>query len=129
MIYIVCGCLIMVVGLIWLISPAKKPNRLYGYLSYLAQVNQASFKFAQKRASCYCLLFGLIQVVIGLVIHMLNADRFFIIWLLTLFIFIISPIIWTEKSLKKFLEQRHELPADYVEPDKVKHHWTKGFKD
>lgn len=119
----------MAVGLIWLISPAKRPNQIYGYLSYLAQVNKASFKFAQRRASFYCLLFGFIQFVIGLIIHLLNADRFFLIWLLTFYIFIILPIVWTEKSLQKFLKARNELPPDYVEPDKVKHHRTKGFKD
>lgn len=129
MIYIACGSVMMVVGLIWLISPAKRPNQIYGYLSYLAQVNKASFKFAQRRASLYCLLFGFIQFVIGLIIHLLNADRFFLIWLLTFYIFIILPIVWTEKSLQKFLKARNELPPDYVEPDKVKHHPTKGFKD
>lgn len=39
------------------------------------------------------------------------------------------PIVCTEKSLQKFLIARHELPADYIEPDKVKHHRTKGFRD
>lgn len=129
MIYIACGSVMMAVGLIWLISPAKRPNQIYGYLSYLAQVNKASFKFAQRRASLYCLLFGFIQFVIGLIIHLLNADRFFLIWLLTFYIFIILPIVWTEKSLQKFLKARNELPPDYVEPDKVKRHRTKGFKD
>ncbi len=119
----------MVVGLIWLIKPAKTPNRVYGYLSYLAQVNKASFKFAQKMASLYCLLFGFIQFILGLAIHFLHWDRYFLIWLLTFYIFILLPIVWTEKSLKKFLLQHHALPADYVDPDQVKHERTKGFRD
>ncbi|EEJ72357.1 hypothetical protein HMPREF0548_0776 [Lactobacillus ultunensis DSM 16047] len=118
-----------VIGILWLISPAKKPNRIYGYLSYLAQVNKESFKFAQKRASWYLILFGLIQVVIGLIIHFLNWDRYFLIWLLTFYLFILLPIIFTEKSLKAFLIKRHELPYDYVDPDQVKRQRTKGFRD
>lgn len=129
MIYIFCGSLIIAVGIIWLISPAQRPNRLYGYLSYLAQVNKDSFKFAQRRASLYCLLFGGIQVILGLLIRFLNWDRYFLFWLLTFYFFILFPIIWTEKNLKKFLIKRHELPKDYVDPDKVKHKRTKGFKD
>ncbi|MBU3827932.1 MAG: SdpI family protein [Candidatus Lactobacillus pullistercoris] len=129
MIYVACGSLMMAVGLIWLISPAKKPNRLYGYLSYLSQTNQASFKFAQKRSSLYFLLFGFIQIILGLAIHMVHFDRFFMLWLLTFYIFPLLPMIFTEKSLKKFLAQKGELPHDYVDPDKVKHQKTKGFKD
>lgn len=129
MIYVACGSLMMAVGLIWLISPAKKPNRLYGYLSYLSQTNQSSFKFAQKRSSLYFLLFGFIQIILGLAIHMVHFDRFFMLWLLTFYIFPLLPMIFTEKSLKKFLAQKGELPHDYVDPDKVKNQKTKGFKD
>lgn len=97
MIYVACGSVMMVIGILWLISPAKKPNRIYGYLSYLAQVNKDSFKFAQKRASLYLLLFGFIQVLLGVCIHLLNWDHYFLIWLLTFYIFILLPIVWTEK--------------------------------
>ena len=129
MIYVACGSVMMVIGILWLISPAKKPNRIYGYLSYLAQVNKDSFKFAQKRASLYLLLFGFIQVLLGVCIHLLNWDHYFLIWLLTFYIFILLPIVWTEKSLKSFLQKRGELPSDYVDPDKVKKTRTKGFRD
>ncbi|ADX70566.1 SdpI family protein [Lactobacillus helveticus] len=129
MIYVACGSIMAVIGIIWLISPAKKPNRIYGYLSYLAQVNKDSFKFAQRRASLYCILFGLIQVAIGVIIHYLNWDRYFLIWLLTFYLFILLPIVFTEKSLKSFLSELHELPHDYVDPDQVKRQRTKGFRD
>ncbi|MCO0806654.1 SdpI family protein [Lactobacillus helveticus] len=129
MIYVACGSIMSVIGIIWLISPAKKPNRIYGYLSYLAQVNKDSFKFAQRRASLYCILFGLIQVAIGVIIHYLNWDRYFLIWLLTFYLFILLPIVFTEKSLKSFLSELHELPHDYVDPDQVKRQRTKGFRD
>ena len=129
MIYVACGSIIAVIGIIWLISPAQKPNRIYGYLSYLAQVNKDSFKFAQRRASLYCILFGLIQVAIGVIIHYLNWDRYFLIWLLTFYLFILLPIVFTEKSLKSFLSELHELPHDYVDPDQVKRQRTKGFRD
>ena len=60
---------------------------------------------------------------------MVHFDRFFMLWLLTFYIFPLLPMIFTEKSLKKFLAQKGELPHDYVDPDKVKHQKTKGFKD
>lgn len=129
MIYIASGSLVLVVGLIWLISPAKKPNPIYGYLSYLAQTNQESFKFAQKMASRYCMLYGSIQIALGLLIKCLNWDRYFMIWLLTFYIFFIFPIMSTERSLKKFLLRKHALPHDYIDPDKQKRERTKGFRD
>ncbi len=101
MIYVACGSVMMVIGIIWLISPVKRPNRIYGYLSYLAQVNKESFKFAQKRASWYCILFGLIQAVIGVIIHFLNWDRYFLVWLLTFYLFILLPIVYTEKKFEE----------------------------
>ncbi|WP_251717647.1 SdpI family protein [Lactobacillus agrestimuris] len=129
MIYIACASVMIAIGLIWLISPAKKPNRIYGYLSYLAQVNKDSFKYAQKMASFHLILFGAIQFCLGLIIYFLGWDRYFFIWLLTFYLFIIFPIVWTEKSLKRFLRKRDELPHDYVDPDKVRHEKVKGFKD
>ena len=51
MLYIACGIILFMIGLIWLISPAKKPNNLYGYVSYLAMVSEEGFKFAQKSAA------------------------------------------------------------------------------
>lgn len=129
MIYIACGSVIMVVGIIWLINPPRKPHPLYGYYSYLAQTNSTSFKFAQKKASLYFILFGGIQLLIGIGVHLLNWDRYFLIWLLTFYLFLVFPIMATEKSLKKFLINRHELPHDYVNPDDVKHERTKGFRD
>lgn len=75
------------------------------------------------------LLFGLIQFLLGLGIHLLRWDRYFLIWLLTFYLFILAPIILTEKKLQAFLRARHELPHDYIEPDKIKHTRVKGFKD
>lgn len=129
MIYIACGAVLMAMGVLWIISPAKRPNRLYGYISYLAQVNQTSFKFAQRRSGLYFILFGAIQFALGLIIHAVHLDNLFILWLLTFYFFILFPIIFTEKNLKSFLIKRHELPKDYIEPDKVKKNRTKGFKD
>ena len=129
MIFIACGAVMIAVGLLWLISPAKRPNRVYGYLSYLASVNKASFRYAQKIASWSTLATGAIAMLAGLLIHLVHGDRFFILWLLTLPLFIIAPIIYTEKKLQAFLKKRHELPSDYIEPDQVKHEKTKGFKD
>ena len=112
MIYIACGSIILVVGILWLINPPKKPCPFYGYYSYLAQVNKASFRFAQKKASLYFIIFGGIQLVLGIGIHSLNWDRYFLLWLLTFYLFLLFPIMATEKSLKQFLHERQELPRD-----------------
>ncbi|BDR60326.1 SdpI family protein [Lactobacillus xylocopicola] len=128
MIYIACGAIMVVVGLLWCISPSKSPNPLYGYSSYLARVNDTSYHFAQVKARMYFILFGVIQFLLGVGIHFLKWDRYFILWLLTFYLFIIFPIIATEKSLKKFLLNRGELPHDYVDPDQVKHEQVKGFR-
>lgn len=121
MIYIGCGVIMFVIGVIWLIAPSPNPNRIYGYMSYLASVNEASYQYAQKVARNYFMLFGLIQTLLGLGIHFLHWDRYFLIWLLTFYLFILAPIILTEKKLQAFLRARHELPHDYIEPDKIKH--------
>ena len=42
MIYIGCGVIMFVIGVIWLIAPSPNPNRIYGYMSYLASVNEAA---------------------------------------------------------------------------------------
>jgi len=44
-------------------------------------------------------------------------------------ILIIFSFFSTEKALQRFLKARDLLPYDYIEPDKVKHKLTKGFKD
>ncbi|MCI1290234.1 MAG: SdpI family protein [Lactobacillus sp.] len=130
MIYAGLGGVIIAVGLLWLINPAKRPNRIYGYSSHLANVNQTVFKQAQRRASLYLLLSGLVALLLGMLIHyLLHWDRFFIIWLLTGWLFIVLPVAATEDYLYKLLQKRGELPADYIKPDEVKHERVKGFKD
>lgn len=129
MIYVACGSILIAIGVIWLINPAKRPNRIYGYWSYLAITTKESFKLAQKWAASYFILYGGIQLLLGVGIHYLKWDRYFLCWLLTFYLFIIFPIASTETKLKKYLLARHELPADYVNPDDVKHEKVKGFKD
>ena len=119
----------MIVGFLWYVAPARRPDRLYGYISYLAQTNKDSFQFAQKMGARYNFLVGLVQFLLGLAIHFLGGDKYFIVWLLTFVIFIIIPFALTEKSLQKFLQSRHELPHDYVKPDDIKHQKVKGFRD
>ena len=69
----------VVIGVIWLIAPSPNPNRIYGYMSYLASVNEASYQYAQKVARNYFMLFGLIQTLLGLGIHFLHFINFFLV--------------------------------------------------
>lgn len=130
MIYAGLGAILIVIGVLWLINPAKRPNRIYGYSSHLANVNSNVFKHAQRQAGLYMLASGFAAMLLGLLIHyLLHWDRFFIIWLLTCWLFIVLPVAATEDYLYKFLQKRGELPAGYVKPDEVKHERVKGFKD
>lgn len=129
MIYLACGAIIFAVGVTWLFFPAKRPNRMYGYLSYLAVTNQESFKLAQKLATKYFIIFGVIQMILGYGIYRLGWDNYFIIWLLTFYFFIIFPLIIVETKLQNYLKAKHELPHDYVKLDEIKKKKVKGFKD
>lgn len=104
MLYIACGIILFMIGLIWLISPAKKPNNLYGYVSYLAMVSEEGFKFAQKSAAKYFMLYGSIQFGLGLIIHFLKWDGCIVLWLLT-FLFIYNFSFYQyRKSITAFLK-------------------------
>ena len=129
MIYLACGGIMFAVGITWLFIPSKTPNRMYGYLSYLAVTNKESFKLAQKWGRNYFILFGLIQMVLGYFIYRLNWDKYFIIWLLTFYLFIIAPLMIVETKLQNYLREHHQLPHDYVKLDEIKKKKIKGFKD
>lgn len=130
MIYIYCGSIILIIGVLFLIAPPKRPSRIYGYLSYLAQINQAAFKYAQKVAGTTNVIVGLIQVGLGFLIHSANLDKMIFVWLITLPIFIVMMFIVTESKLKTFLAKRDELPTDYVNPDdRPSKQRTRGFHD
>lgn len=129
MIYLACGAIMFAVGVTWLFFPAKRPNRMYGYLSYLAVTNKNSFKLAQKWGRNYFILFGLIQMLLGYFIYRLNWDKYFIVWLLTFYLFIIAPLMIVESKLQKYLKENNQLPHDYVKLDEIKKKKVKGFKD
>ncbi|QNQ80672.1 SdpI family protein [Lactobacillus sp. PV034] len=129
MIYLACGGIMFAIGVTWLFVPAKRPNRMYGYLSYLAVTNKESFKLAQKWGRNYFILFGVIQMILGYVIYRLNWDKYFIIWLLTFYLFIIAPLMIVETKLQHYLRQNKQLPHDYVKLDEIKKKRVKGFRN
>ncbi len=130
MIYILSGSIILVVGLLFLIAPAKKPSQIYGYLSYLAQINPDSFKYAQKISRNTAIITGLIQIGLGTLIHQFKLDNLLFLWLVTVPVFILPFFMVTELKLKKFLLERDELPTDFQNPDdRPPKPRTRGFKD
>lgn len=129
MIYILCGSLLLFIGILFLIHPATSPSKIYGYVTRLATTNQASFKYAQKVAGITNVVVGIIQLALGFLINSFKLDNLFILWLLTLPVFILMMFIVTESKLEKFLKARNELPGDYQKLDNQKHEYQKGFKD
>lgn len=129
MIYILCGSLLVFIGILFLIKPAKQPNKIYGYVSVLAQTNVESFRYAQKVAGITNLIVGLVQVGLGILITELRWNNFFIIWLLTLPLFVLMQYVVTEAKLEKFLQQQNQLPGNYQKVDQRKKDYVKGFKE
>lgn len=130
MIYILCGSLILVIGILFFISPAKKPSRIYGYNSYLANQTPESFAYAQKVSRLTNVIVGLIQIGLGFLINIFNLNNFFLIWLITTPLFILPFFMVTEEKLRTFLKERDQLPPGYLKPDdRPKKPRTRGFKD
>ncbi|MDO4912095.1 MAG: hypothetical protein Q3960_00905 [Lactobacillus sp.] len=128
MIYLACGAISFVIGLLWKIYPSPRPNVVYGYYSVLAKMHRDGYRYSQKIAANYFMLAGLVQMALGAIIHLMHWDKFFLIWILTFWIFWIAAMIQVEKKLTDFLIQKGELPKDYHRPE-VKKQTVKGFRD
>ena len=133
MVFIVVGAIILVIGLKYLIWPAKHPEEVVAYKSYLASTSPAAFAYAQKEARNVHLVLGGGTLLLGIFIHWLHWDNFFIIWLFLSVLITVSIFAYVETKLKKYLIKRHELPRDYVDPDENlayrQHHRVKGLRD
>jgi len=119
MILLFAGAIQIVIGLSFLIFPARKPSTLYGYTSYLAGVNEQAFHLAQKWARQTLLLTGLILVLAGWAIRALHWDNFFVLWLFIAVLSFLPVFVQTESRLKKYLMSIDALPEDYVDPDEA----------
>ncbi|KRM72994.1 SdpI family protein [Lacticaseibacillus brantae] len=119
MILLFAGGIQIVIGLSFLILPARKPSSLYGYTSYLASVNETGFHLAQKWARQTLLLTGIVLVLAGWAIRCLQWDKFFILWLFIAVLSFLPVFVQTETRLKKYLISIDELPVDYVDPDEA----------
>ncbi|ERL66374.1 hypothetical protein [Schleiferilactobacillus shenzhenensis] len=133
MVFIYVGAIILVIGLKYLVWPAKRTDAMVAYKSYLASTNAAAYAYAQQQARNAHLAIGGGTVLLGIFIHWLHWDNFFIIWLFLSVLITVSIFAYVETKLKKFLIKRHELPRDYVDPDENlayrQHHQVKGLRD
>lgn len=130
MIYLLSGSLILVIGVLFLLVPAQKPHKLYGYVTYLSQVNQDGFQYAQKVAGWTNVLTGLVQMGLGSLILLSGLNDWIFVWLLTTPIFFLVMFMVTEVKLEQFLKKRGELPHGYQKLDERPHKdYVKGFKN
>jgi hypothetical protein len=79
------------------------------------------------------LIIGGGTLLLGLFIHWLHWDNFFIIWLFLSVLLTVGIFAYVETKLKKYLIDRDELPRDYVDPDNnlahKRRHRTIGLRD
>ncbi|KRL14303.1 hypothetical protein [Schleiferilactobacillus perolens] len=133
MIFVWVGGIILAIGVKYVFWPAKRADEIVAYKSYLASTNEAAFKYAQQQARNAHLIIGGGTLLLGLFIHWLHWDNFFIIWLFLSVLLTVGIFAYVETKLKKYLIDRDELPRDYVDPDNnlahKRRHRTIGLRD
>ncbi len=102
MIFLVIGWIILLIGLLFLLFPAKEGSRLYGYRSYLAQKSNLHWHYAQKMSSRFFLLCGSCMVVIGSLLKYTGHTNFFLVEILALPWFVAPMFGFIETKLTKF---------------------------
>ncbi|MFD1430560.1 MULTISPECIES: SdpI family protein [Lacticaseibacillus] len=134
MIFMIAGAVQFVIGVLFLIAPAKKPSSFYGYVSYLARVTDEGFVLAQKWARNALLVTGTLEIAAGAAIRALHWEGFFIIWLILAVLLFLPMFTYTESKLKQYLTAHDAMPTDYVDPDEAlkarsAHRYRQGYRD
>lgn len=109
MIFLYCGSIFLMIGLAFLLKPAKMDNLVYGYRSYLSKRSEAHWVYAQKTSRRFFLLFGFVMTAIGIFLNVTQRTNFFVVEMLALPWFIAPMFGCIETKLSKFdLEHRGE---------------------
>ncbi|HPI99859.1 MAG TPA: SdpI family protein [Enterococcus sp.] len=109
MIFLYCGGIFLVIGLAFLLLPAKMDNLVYGYRSYLSKQSQAHWAYAQKLSARFFLFVGFIMTAIGFFLNYTHRTNFFIVEIVAIPWFIALTFGCIETKLKKFdLQHRGE---------------------
>lgn len=132
MIYIYMGCLLVMMSLVSFIMRHHKPNFLFGYQSYFLKKSDELEKKTQIVYRTLCLIIGIVQIGLGLLIRFLSWDQFFLIWLLTFYFSIILVYALTETYLRKNLVKNGIISKQDISKYEKTHatkNRVKGFKD
>lgn len=108
MIFLYIGILLLIIGLLFRLFPAKRINRLYGYHSFYAEKSSAHWQYAQKISGTMFLLMGCLMTGIGWFLKATDHTNFFLLEMLLLVFPIIPIFTVTESKLKQFDQQSEE---------------------
>ncbi len=102
MIFYFVGLILTVIGLVYLIFPSKKRSNKYGYRTGRAKMSDKAYAYAQKQASKYFLMIGLITFSIGFLLKYFGLLNLFIIEVFLIIIPITRVFYLIERNLEKF---------------------------
>ena len=117
MIFIYCGLLKVALVFCFQIIKPRRDIKIYGYYSYLAGLNDNIYLYAQKVSKKYLLCCGLIQFLLGLLIHFLKLDRLVYLWLFVETIVILSYYAFVEQKITIRLKKENSFPLGYQSLD------------
>ena len=114
MVYLICGMVMLFIGIWYSIRPAKTPHTLHSYSSMLAMISPQSFYYAQRWFRNALLTVGLIDLILGMLVNYFRLNQYANFWLLTIVASIALIIVHTEARLRDYLMRMGQLPHRYT---------------
>ncbi|WP_125604255.1 hypothetical protein [Lapidilactobacillus bayanensis] len=110
MVYLICGMVMLIIGILNSIRPAKTSHDLHSYSSMLAMVSPQGFYYAQRWCRNAFLTIGLIELMLGALVNHFDLNQYTSLWLVTIVFSIALIILHTESQLKHYLMRMGQLP-------------------
>lgn len=104
-------------AVIFQIIKPRREIKIYGYYSYLAGLDEAIYRYAQKIAKLYLLLCGLGQIGLGIMIHFVKLDRLIYVWIFAEMFLILFYYAFVEQKLTTKLKKENKFPIGYQNLD------------
>lgn len=106
MIFLVVGCVLLAIGILFSVFPSRGGNPLYGYNTYRSRKSDEVWRYAQKVSGRYFMLYGGLSALIGMALKLSGHTNFFIIEMLLITLPIVAVFASTEEKLQKFNHDR-----------------------
>lgn len=103
---LITGPLLIIAGFILLKKPPKEINYFYGYRTNLAMKSQAHWEFAQTYSAKRMIRWGAyytLTLFLGM-IHGIHITIELFLTFILLLLFVLMPVVETQKALKKKFE-------------------------